>query len=216
MTYLEMVNAVLRRLRENEVSSVSATSYAKLVGDFINESKAEVENSWNWSSLRTTLTVVTEPDIFNYELNGTGSTFKVLDVWNETNQLEMLEKSSYWFNKEFTTASPVQTGQPTFYSFNGVSSDGDTQVDLFPIPDTAYTLRFNLTARNAKLVNDDDVTVLPTRPIVLLALAMAIEERGEDGGEQSINAYRAGQSALSDEISFDAARHSEDTIWYPA
>lgn len=216
MTYLEMVNAVLRRLRENEVSSVSATSYAKLIGDFINESKAEVENSWNWSSLRTTLTVVTEPDIFNYELNGTGSTFKVLDVWNETNQLEMLEKSSYWFNKEFTTALPVQTGQPTFYSFNGVSSDGDTQVDLFPIPDTAYTLRFNLTARNAKLVNDDDVTVLPTRPIVLLALAMAIEERGEDGGEQSINAYRAGQSALSDEISFDAARHSEDTIWYPA
>jgi hypothetical protein len=211
-----MVNAVLRRLRENEVSSVSATSYAKLIGDFINESKAEVENSWNWSSLRTTLTVVTEPDIFNYELNGTGSTFKVLDVWNETNQLEMLEKSSYWFNKEFTTSSPVQTGQPTFYSFNGVSSDGDTQVDLFPIPDTAYTLRFNLTARNAKLVNDDDVTVLPTRPIVLLALAMAIEERGEDGGEQSINAYRAGQSALSDEISFDAARHSEDTIWYPA
>jgi hypothetical protein len=43
---------------------------------------------------------------------------------------------------------------------------------------------------------------------------MAIEERGEDGGQQSINAYAAAQSALADEIAFDAARHPEDTIWY--
>jgi hypothetical protein len=43
---------------------------------------------------------------------------------------------------------------------------------------------------------------------------MAIEERGEDGGQQSMNAYAAAQSALADEIAMDAARHPEDTIWY--
>ena len=57
-------------------------------------------------------------------------------------------------------------------------------------------------------------TVLPTRPIILLATAMAIEERGEDGGQQSMNAYAAAQSALADEIAMDASRHPEDTIWY--
>ncbi len=44
---------------------------------------------------------------------------------------------------------------------------------------------------------------------------MAIEERGEDGGQQSINAYQMAQSAMSDEIAMDAARHPEDSIWYP-
>jgi hypothetical protein len=77
-----------------------------------------------------------------------------------------------------------------FYNFNGVSTDGDTQVDIYPIPDAVYDFRFNVTQRNLELSEDADTTVLPTRPIILLATAMAIEERGEDGGQQSMNAYQ--------------------------
>jgi hypothetical protein len=44
---------------------------------------------------------------------------------------------------------------------------------------------------------------------------MAIEERGEDGGQQSINAYRSAEVALADEIAMDANRHPEEVIWYP-
>jgi hypothetical protein len=217
MTYLELVNAVMRRLRESEVATVQGTgnsnSYARLIGDFINEAKAQVESAWDWSALRTTLTLTTTSGVFNYELNGTRNNFKVLDVWNDSDDIEMLYKDANWFNREFLTATP-QTGTPMFYNFNGVSADGDTQVDLYPIPDAAYALRFNVTQRNLALSDDADATVLPTRPIILLATAMAIEERGEDGGQQSINAYQMGASALSDEIAMDAARHPEDTIWY--
>jgi len=217
MTYLELVNAVMRRLRESEVATVqgsgSSNSYARLIGDFVNESKAQVESAWDWSALRTTLTLNTTSGVFNYELNGTRNNFKVLDVWNDSDDIEMLYKDANWFNREFLTATP-QTGTPMFYNFNGVSADGDTQVDLYPIPDAVYSLRFNVTQRNLALSDDADTIVLPTRPIILLATAMAIEERGEDGGQQSMNAYAAAQSALADEIALDAARHPEDTIWY--
>ena len=217
MTYLELVNAVLRRLRESEVSTVQGTgnsnSYARLIGDFVNESKSQVEVAWDWSALRSTLTLTTTPNIFNYELNGTQNNFKVLDVWNDSDDIEMQYKDAYWFNREFLTATP-QRGIPLYYNFNGVSTDGDTQVDIYPIPDAVYDLRFNISQRNLPLVNDVDTIVLPTRPIILLATAMAIEERGEDGGQQSMNAYAAAQSALADEIAMDAARHPEDTIWY--
>jgi len=217
MTYLELVNAVMRRLRESEVATVqgsgSSNSYARLIGDFVNESKAQVESAWDWSALRTTLTLNTTSGVFNYELNGTRNNFKVLDVWNDSDDIEMLYKDANWFNREFLTATP-QTGTPMFYNFNGVSADGDTQVDLYPIPDATYSLRFNVTQRNLALSDDADTIVLPTRPIILLATAMAIEERGEDGGQQSMNAYAAAQSALADEIALDAARHPEDTIWY--
>jgi len=217
MTYLQLVNAVMRRLRESEAATVqgsgNSNTYARLIGDFVNESKSQIEAAWDWSALRSTLTLTTTANVFNYELQNTRNSAKVLDVWNDTNDIEMLYKDSNWFNREFLTATP-QTGIPTFYNFNGVSTDGDTQVDIYPIPDGVYDLRFNMTLRNLPLVNDTDTTVLPTRPIILLATAMAIEERGEDGGQQSMNAYSAAQSALSDEISFDAARHPEDTIWY--
>jgi hypothetical protein len=217
MTYLELVNKVMRRLRESEVDTVQGTgnsnSYARLIGDFVNEAKSQVEVAWDWSALRNTLTVTTSLNVFNYELNGAKSNSKFLDIWNDTSNIEMQMKDSRWFTQEFLMADP-QVGIPNFYNFNGVSSDGDIQVDIYPIPDGVYALRFNLTQRNVPLSADTDTTVLPTRPIILLATAMAIEERGEDGGQQSMNAYAAAQSALADEIAMDAARHPEDTIWY--
>ena len=217
MTYLELVNKVLLRLRESTVSTVQGTgnsnTYARLIGEFVNEAKSQVEAAWDWSALRTTLTLTTTSGVFNYELNGSQNNFKVLDVWNDSDDIEMQYKDATWFNREFLTASP-QTGTPLYYNFNGVSADGDTQVDIYPIPDAVYDLRFNITMRNLPLENDSDTVLLPTRPIILLATAMAIEERGEDGGQQSMNAYAAAQSALADEIAFDAARHPEETIWY--
>ena len=217
MTYLDLVNKVLLRLREPEVTTVqgSGTSnrYARLIGEFVNEAKSQVEAAWDWSALRSTLTATTSSGVFNYEIQGSRNNFKVLDVLNDTSEFVMQYKDAAWFNQQFLLTTP-ETGSPYYYNFNGVSADGDTQVDVYPIPDGVYTLRFNITLRNLVLSDDADEVVIPTRPIILFATAMAIEERGEDGGQQSVNAYAAAQSALSDEISLDAARHPEDVIWY--
>mgnify|MGYP003650512600 CR=1 FL=1 len=217
MNYLQLVNSVLRRLRESEVDTVqgvgNTNSYPRLIGDFINEAKSQVETTFDWTALRGTLTLTTTPNIFNYELNGAQNNAKVLDVWNDTSNIELQYQTSRWFNQEFLMGTP-QAGVPAYYNFNGISTDRDLQVDIYPIPNAVYDLRFNLTLRNLPLDGDTDTTVLPTRPIILLATAMAIEERGEDGGQQSIYAYAAANSALADEIAFDAARHPEDTIWY--
>jgi hypothetical protein len=56
MTYLQAVNKVLKRLRENTVNSVDETLYSRLVGEFVNDANRMVEDSWDWSALRTTVT----------------------------------------------------------------------------------------------------------------------------------------------------------------
>ena len=93
MTYVEAVNSVLRRLRENSVATVqgegNANSYARLIGDFVNEAKSQVEVAWKWSGLRQTLTGYTIPGAFNYEIQGSSNNFEVLDVWNDTDNIEM-------------------------------------------------------------------------------------------------------------------------------
>ena len=219
MTYIELVNKVLLRLREPSVSTVqgsgNSNTYARLIGEFVNEAKAQVEAAWDWSALRTTLTLTTQRNIFNYELNGSQNNFKVLDVINDTSNFFMEYKDGRWFDGTFLNTEP-QYGSPYYYNFNGVSDDNDTQVDLYPIPDGVYELRFNVTLRNLPLTADASKLWIPSRPVILLATAMAIEERGEDGGQQSMNAYAAAKSALADEIALDAARHPEDTIWYQA
>ena len=45
MTYLELVNDVLIRLREAEVETVSQTDYSKLIGKFVNDAKRSEEHT---------------------------------------------------------------------------------------------------------------------------------------------------------------------------
>ena len=212
MTYLDIVNNILRRLREREVSTVDETAYSRLIGVLVNDAKEEIENSWSWSALRTTLSATTQADTFNYELNGTKNRFKVLDVVNDTSNFFMTYKTASEFNNWFLNTTPA-TGTPRYYSFNGISDDGDTLVDLYPIPNGAYDLRFNVVMPQAELTLDSTTLLIPAKPVQMLAYAKAVEERGEDGGASANSAYATASRVLNDAIAFDAAKHPEETNW---
>ena len=214
MTYLDIVNNILKRLRERTVSTVNESSYSSLIAVIVNDAKESVENAWNWSALRTTLSATTTSGIFNYELNGSLNSLTVLDATNVTDNFFLDYKAAHDFNK-FFLSNDVATGSPYYYSFNGVSADGDTQVDLYPIPDKAYTIRFNCVLRSDDLVNDADTLTVPTKPVELLAYAMAVEERGEDGGQSAQSVYRQAERVISDAIARDAQFTPEDLIYAP-
>ena len=209
MTYLEIVNNILRRLRERTVSTVNETVYSTLIGVLVNDAKSEVENAWNWSALRNTLTLTTSSGIFNYELNGTGNNFSVMDVVSEDGNFFMQYRTQHDFNQFYLNQTPA-TGIPRYYNFNGVSDDGDTLVDVYPKPNGTYTIYFNIIQRTLNLVTDSDKLVVPSQPVLLLAYAKAIEERGEDGGMSGTSAYATSARMLNDAISQDAQRHSEE------
>lgn len=215
MTYLQVVNNILKRLRERTVASVNETTYSKLIGVLVNDALIDVENAWHWSGLRTTLTATTSDGVFNYELNGSQNRLTVIDVINDTDNFFLKQKSSHDFNNFFLNSTPA-TGSPYYYSFNGISADGDTQVDLYPIPDKAYTIYFNVILRSAEKENDADTFSIPTKPIELLAYALAVEERGEDGGASPVSAFAKANNALQDAIALDAAKHPEESLWYEA
>lgn len=213
MTYLQIINAVMRRLREAEVTDVNETDYSKLIGEYVNSVKKEVEAAWDWNALRTTLTLNTTTGIFNYTLLGSGSRFRVSDVVNDTSNYMLQQKGATWMNQRFLTVD-TQLSTPSFYSFNGVDTNLDSKVDIYPVPDGVYVLRFNVTIPQDDLEANTDTLQIPYEPIVQGALARAISERGEDGGRLSNDQYLLYRSALSDEIAIEAGRFSDETIWY--
>lgn len=207
-----MVNNVLKRLRERSVSSVNENSYSALIGVLINDAKREVEDSWDWSALRNTITATTSNGIASYVLTGSQNNIKVLDVLNDTDDFFMQYADAHWMTRQFLATTP-QSDSPLYYSFNGVNANGDTQVDIYPIPDGTYTLRFNVIQRNPNLTLDADSIIVPSQPVLMLAYAKAIEERGEDGGVAASSAYMAATRSLNDAISLDAIKHPEELIW---
>lgn len=210
MTYLEIVNKVLRRLRENEVTTVNETPYSKLIGEFVNVVKREVEDSWEWSVLRNTLTATTISDIFNYTLVDSTTRVKILDVINDTSDFVMEQRSSKWFDQQFLLSS-AQKGAPYYYNFNGVSDAGDSQIDFFPIPDGVYAIRVNCIVPQPELSADTDILAVPYQIVVEGTLARAISERGDDGGyAEQEERYRA---LASDLIAIEAMQRPDELTW---
>ena len=211
MTYLEIVNRVLRRLREQEVDALTANTYSTLIADLVNEVKRDVENAWNWSVLRETITVETAADLYNYTLTGSGTRFRLIDVINDTSNLIMRPASTREYNSQFLVGD-FSKGAPVSYNFNGVSSAGDTQVDVFPIPNGVYDLRFNMVIPQADLSLSTDELLIPAPLVIEGTIARAISERGEDGGfQEQEQRYR---NMLADYVAIEAGQRPEETVWY--
>lgn len=216
MTYLQLVNSVLRRMRENETDSIenSTDSYVKLIGEFVNDARRIVEDAWDWSALRKTITVDTQNSVFSYSITGTNNSFKILDVINDTSNFFMRPASSSWMNNAYLIQEPI-SGSPEYYSWNGVDNNGNALVDVYPKPDQVYTLRFNIVDRGDPFTLDADKLVVPSTPVIQYAVALAARERGETGGISAQELYALADTTLADAVAFDAARFPSETVWKP-
>jgi hypothetical protein len=209
MTYLELVNDVLVRLREPVVTTFNETTYSTLIGKFINDAKRQVEDAFSWNALGATITVTTAASTSTYSLTGAGQKFQVMDVINTTSLLGLKNISFVDMNRKLNFA-PVATETPTEYAFDGVDGSYDTQVKLYPIPNAVYTVKFMLTVPQPTLALDATVVKVPDVLVVQNAYARALVERGEDGGLSSSEAYNLYRAMLSDYIALEGTRYPEN------
>ena len=209
MTYLELVNDVLVRLRETAVSTVSETSYSTLIGKFVNDAKRQIEDAFAWNVLGTTITITTTASTASYSLTGAGQKFQVMDVINTTSNVGLTNISFVDMNRKLNF-TPLANQIPTEFAFDGVDGSYNTKVNLYPIPDGVYTIKFALTVPQATLASDATVVAVPDVLVVQNAYARALVERGEDGGLSSSEAYQLYKSMLSDYIALEGTRYPEN------
>jgi len=211
MTYLELVNDVLIRLRESSVSTVGETTYSSLIGKFVNDAKRQIEDSYNWNCLAQTITVTTTSGTSSYALTGAGQKFRVNDALNTTSLIGLRNIEFVDMNRKLNLATPSQS-IPSEFCFSGVDGNGDTKVDLFPVPSGAFTLLFDLTIPQANLSADGTSVKVLDYLVTQSAYARALIERGEDGGTNSNEAYALFRGMLSDAIALESTRYPEDNF----
>jgi hypothetical protein len=214
MTYLEAINKVLRRLREDEVSSPDATAYSKLIGDFVNDAKRLVEDSWNWSDLRKEGTISTVAGQRNYTLVGASRMGTTLEVTNSTEKC-FVNLGTQRGLQEDKFVNPANQSVPTNYVYTGYNESLEgMDFQVYPVPDKVYNLNFLTVDRSDEFTTGTEVVEVPSLPVVQLAHAMAAEERGELGGTNTSALYAIAKASLSDAIAMDAGRFPNETVWY--
>jgi len=211
MTYLELVNDVLTRLRESTVTTVGETAYSSLIGKFVNDAKRQIEDSYNWNVLGQTITVTTTSGTSSYALTGVGQKFRVNDAINTTSVITLDNTTVADMNRKLNFGTPSQS-IPSEFCFSGVDGNGDTKIDLFPVPDGVYTLKFDVTVPQANLSADGTSVKVLDYLVAQSAYSRALIERGEDGGTNSSEAYALFRGMLSDAIALESTRYPEDNF----
>jgi len=211
MTYLELVNDVLIRLRESTVTTVGETAYSSLIGKFVNDAKRQIEDSFNWNVLSTTVTITTVANTSSYSMTGAGQKFQVNDAINTTSDVGLQNISFVRMNRNLNFATPA-TGVPAEYAFSGVDGSGDTKVELYAIPDGVYTILFDLAVPQANLSADGTSVKVLDYLVAQSAYARGLIERGEDGGTASSEAYALFRAMLSDAIALESTRYVENNF----
>lgn len=223
MNFLSMINDVLVRLREPTINVIGETAYSNLIGAFLNDAKRRVESAHNWMALSSTASVITVPGATSYVLDNVGTRFKVINVYNETQQWDVELMPMNELTQALRQRVPT-TGPITHYGFNGVSTSGssgsavqrkdqDPLVTVYPVPTQAELIHFDLYAPTDAMVQDIDLPLLPSHLLVDYAYAKAIAERGEDGSISASEAAAMWQLDLADEIAIEASRFPDQLIW---
>lgn len=214
MTYKELVNAVLIRLREDEVDSIAAAdAYGKMVAAMVNDAKRHVEDAWKWNALRSMHTINTVAGTAKYSLTGAGKYATIETVLN-ADTASYLGTITLMEMRRRDAVYGSTTSFPQTYAIEGVDVNQDVQLRLSPTPNDTYNIQVDVFQRTPDLSSDDDVLLVPDQPVFYRALALAARERGEVGGQTAAELFAEADRYLASAISLDAAQNPSDLIWF--
>lgn len=213
-TYLDLVNGVLVRLREDTVTSVSGSDdvVVELVKEFVNDAKQQVENAHTWSAL-------TEEWIFSTVIGEKKATLTdssrscILDYIYDSDGIK-LDQASKEFVRKRSLSNGAATSTPEYWCVDSLDpATGNVRIHMVPTPDAVRTYTVYGYQSTAKLVNDGDICLVPGLAVIYMATALAARERGEVGGQSAGELLALAKQYLQDSIAMDATNSDLENIW---
>ena len=217
MTFREAMDSVLRRLREDTIGadwagvlndSDETTDYQKLIGEFVNEAKREVEDAWNWTVLRSVITVATVDGTSEYTITGASNRHRLINTYRQADGGSLRQTDASWIKRNKLPTD--EKGLPSYYSTTA------TKIQLHPTPNSVESIDLYLVDPQDDLSSASTTIKVNANAVVLGAVAKAISERGEDGGTQLDIVNNNYANAVADSVSQDAARVANELEWQVA
>ena len=221
--YLTIVNDVLEKLREDTVSTVSETAYSKLIGQFVNDAKDDMEDiNHDWSVYESEITTAILADGTRiYDLTTTNDRSKLLrnSVTNDdripaaydqtTNEVGQLFDAALADLKRTRalTNNITDVEIPKVFAITTDSDGRGFTLTLLWGSNTARTwITYWYIPQNSLLTDGTDDTTevqLPERPVRLRAIYYALNERGEEMGEPGGIAFERSKNAIAAALETD-------------
>jgi len=224
-TQLTIVNNILRRLREDTVTSVADNTYSQLIAQFVNDAKADMEDlNHDWSVYITEIdTTILNDGTRTYDLTGTNDrSFLIRDALsdrlpaayditsNEVGRLYDCPLKDVKRERSLTN-NILDVTMPKVFA---ITTDADGRGFTLELLWGLDSSESNRTWRTYWYVPQEDLAIdgsaddteilLPARPVELKAVYYALNERGEEmgqpGGIAAVRANTAISAALETDM----------------
>ena len=212
MRHIDILNNVLSRLREDPALTVSDNAYTAMISDFVNDAMDMTQSVHNWHSLFTVIDITTVAGTQTYTLSGLGQMGQVYFAYNDDTDGELRSSTLEQIIRN-TNMGGGTGGSPSIYAYDSVDASDDPVVTVWPIPTAEQSLKFHVKRHQGPITDGTVEVLMPEQPVIQLALAMAKEERGEDGSNGPSNAMSKAKAVLSDYVALDRERHPELMTW---
>jgi len=224
-TQLTIVNNILRRLREDTVTSVADNTYSQLIAQFVNDAKADMEDlNHDWSVYITEIdTTILNDGTRTYDLTETNDrSFLIRDALsdrlpaayditsNEVGRLYDCPLKDVKRERSLTN-NILDVTMPKVFA---ITTDADGRGFTLELLWGLDSSESNRTWRTYWYVPQEDLAIdgsadateilLPARPVELKAVYYALNERGEEmgqpGGIAAVRANTAISAALETDM----------------
>ena len=226
-----IVNNILRRLREDEVTSVADNVYSKLIAQFVNDAKDDMEDinhEWSVYVNEIDTTILADSSTIKYDLSTTNDRSWLLRDWHDDRipaaydvtddgagnkngsiLMDIPSKVLYeWRNRNRETAR-TENFPVNFAVVSDTDGRGWTIELEYPVATGAdartWRTYWYIPQVNLALDGSADNTEvkLPRRPVEMRALYYAYNERGEEMGEPGGLAWERSTASIGAALETD-------------
>jgi hypothetical protein len=214
-THLDTINKVLVRLREATVTTSSGSEYVSLISRLIHDARREVEDAWDWQALKSLVPVNVSSGESSVAITGSNRRTRIISVFNDTAHTALIKCSREWiiWHRQVGTQT---AGAPQYWAMGGCDSSGLLKIELHPTSSASYTLSVDCVIPQIDISDSTEMSVSDDL-VYLRATALALAERGEDGGHTFSELMGAYAAALNDAVSHEKSTRETTALnedWY--
>jgi hypothetical protein len=230
-TLIQMVNDVgehMRRSNGSTYTSLTQSFDTIFITRALNQAKRFVEDNWKWDELRTTVTFNSVASQHTYDTSnagvissGTVTTDRSYVVETPGGHIQFWDVTS---GEETRLRRATRDEAEHFEITNSVDVERPGRVAVYPngsgltvhfpyAPTAARQYRMSAIVPQDDLALTTDTITIPFRPVVLMATALAFDERGEELGGSSEGWWDLFRDSLGSAKSID--QENSDLVMIP-
>ena len=213
MTYLDLVNEVLARMRLDPLTTTAGVDdeAAKVIIKNVNDAKRKVEQAWRWTALREEWEIPLVAGTSRYALTDTYDQAIIDDV-SLSDGFPLNTTNLKYLNRK-KRMSPNVNSRPLDWAVVGMTASREIELEVWPTPTSNQTMYVSGWSNQPPLSGDSDLLKVPALPVIYEALAMSARERGEVGGQTALEIFGMAKRYLEDAVALDASLSPMDTDW---